>query len=1730
MALLVKFKKQRAQIKKQVTRIETYFANHPQATAIDAQIRLQKLEDCFQSFNTIQIEIEAILASQIQSDGNESDLNDECEGERELFENRYFTIAAKAQSIIAAASQTQDVRRANGDHGNNYGRDRPALRAKLPEMKLVEFDGDYKTWMIFKNHFETSIHNEVELEPIQKHRYLVGALKGEARAVVERFEISTPENYEHAWKLLKDTYDNQVMLIENHVDALLKMPSISKEDKAGSLRKLIWHIQTHMASLKTLKQPVESWDTLIIHMAKKGLDFIEQRDWQNYINGRGPENMPKLDEFIKFLNERCQTLRVLNQNKTAASSTKPSQHKDHKHERKVTLSSTTQVCKFCNGTHPFFKCEALLAFSPDERKREVIKRKLCINCLGKGHIGQDCRSSTCKHCGDKHNSLLHKEFKQAADNQSNTSLVKTADSSTPTSASTSMAVYCNQKPQTRVILSTAKIYMKDVHGNLVIGRALLDSASQSNIITEELARKLKLSFKKEDRLISGINESRSSAKKNMSIQIKAMYSDFTADIECLVLPSITEDIPQTEVDSSKVIIPKNVALADPEFDKPGKIDLLIGAGLYWKIIIGFPRNRIKGQPALQNTHLGWIIGGDLIENQASPSSTCLTVTNDQLSQQIEKFWKLEHMPEIQYYTKEEKYCEKYFKQTTQRTETGRFIVRLPLRSEVMLGNSRDRAQKRLESMERRFFKDPELKLGYSAFMEEYKQCGHMSLVEDIKNFEDQEIYFIPHQAVVRPESVTTKLRVVFDASSKTTLGTSLNDKLIPGPNLQQDIFKILIKFRTYEYALTADISKMFRQILIDPRDRSYQLILWRTDKNRIPKVYQLNTVTYGTACAPYHAMRCLRELANIYNNEFPLAAKVVEENFYMDDVLTGSRTIDNAIQLQRQLASLLQKGQFLLRKWRSNESQILKTIKQQNVSDELLTIDGEESLKTLGLLWNSAKDIFQYKTNLPKGSVTTKREVLSKISQIFDPLGIVAPILINGKIFMQQLWSQNMSWDQPLSSEQLSVWEDYHLSLSHLGDIKVPRNIHPTNPEEKFDIFGFGDASEKAFGACLYAVSVNKQGNLQSYLLCAKAKVAPLKVISLPRLELEAALLLSQLYNEVKSSCEDKIKKVSFWSDSTIVLGWIKIEPYKLKTFVANRVTKIQDYTESIAWKHVPTESNPEDLLSRGTSVEDLKNSSLWWYGPEWLRERKQQPNRSEDAESDLPELKTSVITLMSTFSSAIIKKYSSYSKLCRIVAYCHRFCQALLRQRLSGPLKAEELEKAERTIMRWVQQEKFEPELNCLIHGRELPKKSKLRSLNVFLDENKIIRVGGRLQHALIPDDQKHQIILPAKHHVTTIIFREEHQRLQHFPSEQLLYNIRQKFWLVSGRRETQKIVRHCLKCFRFKPQIPEVRMGDLPQERVRGYARTFSSTGVDYAGPFSVRESRRRGKIPITKGYVAVFTCFKTKAVHLEMVSELTTEAFLAALDRFTARRGLCRKMHSDNGTNFVGASRHLSEVFEFLKKTEPEITEALRNRKIEWKFNPPRSPHFGGLWEAAVKLVKRHFYTVTQGRFLTFEEYCIVLANIEAVLNSRPLTPLSSDPNDLEVLTPSHFLIGDVLVQPIRHDFNNTPDGRLSRWQYLQKLQQVLWTRWQREYLQELQKRGKWHTSNPKVDKNDMVLLIEDNTSPLHWPLGRVVEIHPGKDGEVRVVTVRTHTGLYKRAVCKICPLPLSEQDED
>ncbi|XP_068914687.1 uncharacterized protein [Tenebrio molitor] len=1050
------------------------------------------------------------------------------------------------------------------------------------------------------------------------------------------------------------------------------------------------------------------------------------------------------------------------------------------------------------------------------------------------------------------------------------------------------------------------------------------------------------------------------------------------------------------------------------------------------------------------------------------------------------------------------------------------------------GSSYDIALKRLHGLERRLKRSPDLRVSYQLFLDEYQSLHHMSpvTIEDREMFSNDG-YFLPHHSVVKESSVSTKLRLVFDASAKTSNGVSLNDKLMVGPVVQQDLFAIITRFRLHNIVISADITKMYRQIQLDKEDRKYQRILWRRDPSHPVQVYELNTVTYGMASSSYLATRCIQQVALEEGSNNPEAQRSIMQDTYVDDLLTGAKTVREARALRDNVVAILDKGCFPLNKWASNCPELLPTLSENEV---MVNFDKHGDSKTLGLLWNCTHDALKYSIcQIQSGNRVTKRRILSITAQIFDPLGLVGPVILIAKLMIQSLWSLNVGWDESVPIRILTTWDSFIASLPELNQLEIPRQVTSNQNPIGFELHGFCDASERAYGACIYIRSLNTATPHQTRLLCAKSRVAPLKTITLPRLELCGALLLSKLIASLRQSLNLPIAKTCCWTDSQIVLSWLAAEPATWKTFVANRVSEIQVLTKNCVWSYVNTKDNPADIISRGCSPRELIDSPLWWHGPSWLSNEAQHwpkycqtnPNFANDQE--LPEQRRVVavaITSEKMLPPDFLTRFSSLRKLQRVLSYCLRFAENCRKPitKHTGPLKVSEVQRSMLIILKNVQYQAFSTEIKELEGGRQVSKKSRLTSLNPFLDDSGLIRVGGRLRNSGAHSDVKHPIVLP-KCEITELIIQAEHISLLHAGPQATLASLRQRYWPMSGRSVVRRIIHNCLKCFRANPTTSSQLMGDLPKDRVQP-ARPFLNSGVDFGGPVYLKEGRGRGKRTV-KGYIALFVCFATKALHLELVGDLSSQSFLGALKRFISRRGHVANLYSDNGTNFVGARNELSELGEMLKsqKFERDVIDRLADRTVRWHFIPPHSPHHGGIWEAGIRSVKSHLKRVIGLTSLTYEEMHTVLTQIEACLNSRPLTPISNDPNDLIALSPSHFLIGDLLTAPVEHDVTPLPINRLSRWQYVEQLRQHFWKRWSVDYLTQLQPRRKWNQRLPNIEVGELAVIKEDNSPPLQWRLARVVRLHPGKDGCVRVVTLKTSKGEVTRSINKVCVLPMA-----
>ena len=645
----------------------------------------------------------------------------------------------------------------------------------------------------------------------------------------------------------------------------------------------------------------------------------------------------------------------------------------------------------------------------------------------------------------------------------------------------------------------------------------------------------------------------------------------------------------------------------------------------------------------------------------------------------------------------------------------------------------------------------------------------------------------------------------------------------------------------------------------------------------------------------------------------------------------------------------------------------------------------------------------------------------------------------------------------------------------------------------------------------------------------SRTRNAPLKQISIVRLEVQAAVLAVRLGRTLRRELSTPLDAVCYWTDSKAVLHYIRNESKRFHTFVANRIAEIRSDSEVSEWRHVPGLLNPADLGSRGCSVRELIGCDLWWKGPAFLS---QSPAHWPDAEIDEapldesdPEVKVTrkVLATVTQTQGTLPDpdRFSSWQRYRRTVAWMLRFLHNVRKQKRSidgvrdGALQADEIKAAETLIIKERQRFFYGEEMQRVETGHVLPNSSRLKSLTPFVDNDGLIRARGRIGDAPIPYDTKHPIILEGSDPVTVLIIQDAHKRVMHAGMEHTLCEVRSRFWIPKGRSFVKRALKQCKTCHQRRVLPEEPFMASLPKERLEEVC-PFTNVGIDYLGPLYVRKFRRT-----EKRYVLLITCLSTRAIHLEVSYSLSTDSLLMSLRRFFSRRGTPSVIWSDNGSSFVAGEKELRRDLQNMD--QDGIRDAMSKNGIRWVFNPPSAPHMGGSWERLVATVKRPLRAVLGSSVVDDEVLQTVLCEVEFTVNSRPITYISSDVNDLSPLTPNHFLLG-YPHRGLPPSAVTTSDAISKRkWRHACALADHLWRRWKREYLPTLLQREKWTKKRADLSKDDVVLVVDEDLPRGQWRLGRIVETYPGRDGIVRSVLLKTGTGReLVRPVAKLCRL--------
>ena len=727
-------------------------------------------------------------------------------------------------------------------------------------------------------------------------------------------------------------------------------------------------------------------------------------------------------------------------------------------------------------------------------------------------------------------------------------------------------------------------------------------------------------------------------------------------------------------------------------------------------------------------------------------------------------------------------------------------------------------------------------------------------------------------------------------------------------------------------------------------------------------------------------------------------------------------------------------------------------------------------------------------------------------------------------MLLQELWRRKHGWDDEIDEDMKTSWRTWLDALDSIGEFKIPWRYVNVEEVAEYQLHLFADASEHAFGAVAYLLCIHLSGRKSCSFVMSKTRLAPLKTLTIARLELQAAVLAVRLYSTIEAEADIETSSTHFWTDSMITLQYIRNESRRLKTFVANRVAEIRENTKPSQWHHIDGKENPADDCSRGLQILKMTPDSRWLHGPAFLCHTETTWPEEQDecslAEED-PEVKKKKILITRTDfyhkPPIEIHDFSTWKRLTRIMAWVVRACKMFRKQITSNQemtlnsLDSMEIDAAIKLLVRHVQQAAFSEEFQAL-KAEKNPLKGRLEALSPFIDEEGLLRVGGRLKHAPIDYSSRHQLILSAKHHLTTLLIRHKHEQYAHAGSEFTLAEIRQSYWIVKGRSVVRKVIHECMHCKkeRAKPAIPI--MADLPEFRVAVGEPPFSHVGVDFFGPMQVKRGRST-----VKRWGCTFTCLVVRAVHLEVVDSLETDTFINSLERFMNRRGHPNLIVSDCGSNFRGADKELKAC---LKELDQEkIKTFASNRRVEWKFNPPNAPHMGGAWERLVRSVKKALKAILKGRLVDDFSLVTIFTEAESIMSSRPLTATSDDINDLEALAPNYFLLGRASPNLPLGIFYEADISNRKRWRQVQVLTEHPWRRFQCEYLPSLTTRPKWRNSEETVQYGDLVLVQDQNSARGKWPLARIVKLFPGQDDKTRVAEVKTESGIYLRPVARL-----------
>lgn len=1368
----------------------------------------------------------------------------------------------------------------------------------------------------------------------------------------------------------------------------------------------------------------------------------------------------------------------------------------------------------------------------DERWKKVRRERLCRRCLNRIPHANACpRDTSCgtNGCTYRHHPILHDESRKP--NIVAARAEPTCNAHQPTSYG---GVYF------RIVPVTLHGKLKSLHTY-----AFLDEGSSLTMIEDATAEELGLEGTPESLCLKWTADMVREESKSRRVSLKISGRENDRQFQLSDVRTVSKlNLPVQTICKADLAL-KHTHLRDVPFldFKNAVPGILIGID-HWKLSMPTEiREASASEPAATKTKLGWVVHGHHNHQNASNIHqnfhVCQCNPDAELHDRVNTFFSLENFgvraPEQALESSEVKRARSIMSSTTIRLDDRYETGLIWKYDEVKLPDSLPMANRRLLCLERKMSRDPALASKLNSQIGEYQQKGY---ARKLSEKELDQVYprtwYLPIFCVTN-HNKPGKTRIVWDAAALVK-GVSLNSMLLKGPDHLASLPHILYGFRLRTVAVCGDIREMFHQVRIRKEDQQAQRFLWR-NRNGTVDTYVMQVMTFGATCSPSSAHYVMTQNAQRFIDTHPRAVKSITEHHYVDDLLDSLDTVEDAIKLAKDIRYIHKQAGFEIRNWISSHDAVVEALSDPgHVSTKNLSLNPDHNAeKVLGMWWLTPTDSFSFLLKLDRidqdilngRRKPTKREVLRTLMSVFDPLGFLASYLIYAKILLQDIWRASVGWDDAILDEHYERWMHWTELLPTVRRIEVPRcyttrTPATTDPDRKIELHVFVDASASAFAAVAYLRFVEPH-QVECSLVGAKTKVSPQQPMTIPRLELQAALLGARFANFICQSHDLTIHRRVLWSDSRTVISWLQADPRTARQFVAFRVAEVLELTEMSEWRWIPTKENVADEATKWQRRPDLTTSSRWFCGPPFLQLNENywptDDNTSGKPDSSATELKTVTIHVLVTDPCTVcVENFGQWNRLLYGQAFLRRSAKRIAAkarhlQPPEGPLTYEELQSAETDLYRRAQFDDFHDEVVALTRNScQLDRRSAIRTLSPYMDQNGVLRVNGRIDAFNGPTALKRPVILPRNHAVTIKVLQHYHAKYHHINNETVVNELRQKYAIPRLRQALKKARSSCQHCKIQRARAAEPMMSPLPRHRLAAFTRPFTFVGVDCFGPLTVTVGRRN-----EKRWGMLFTCLTIRAIHIEIAHSLTSDSCIMCIRNFIARRGRPDTMISDNGTNFHGATNELQSSLREAQTDQVSVG-------IKWIFNPPAAPHMGGCWERLIGSVKKVMGQIMPMRNPNDELLRAILMEAENIVNSRPLTFVSIESDDQEALTPNHFLLGSSNGEKPPGDFHaNDINGR-QVWKRSQALANEFWRRWVKEYLPTLTRRTKWFRNVKDIEVGDVVIVADGSLPRNEWRKGRVLSTNTGKDGKVRSATVQTRTGILTRPVVKLAVLDL------